>query len=59
MSEAEDHKEKMKALQKEQRQKVRAKLIDRGVLIVNTRSVVGIVIGAIYNSSRATAQTGQ
>ena len=36
MSESEDHKEKMKALQKEQRQKVRSKLIDRGVLIVNT-----------------------
>jgi len=36
MSESEDHKEKMKTLQKEQRQKVRSKLIDRGVLIVNT-----------------------
>jgi cob(I)alamin adenosyltransferase len=36
MSESEEHKEKMKAIQKEQRQKVRAKLIDRGVVIVNT-----------------------
>ncbi len=36
MSESEDHKEKMKAIQKEQRQKVREKLIDRGVVIVNT-----------------------
>jgi cob(I)alamin adenosyltransferase len=36
MSETDEHKEKMKALQKEQRQKVRDKLIDRGVVIVNT-----------------------
>jgi len=53
MSEAEEHKEKMKALQKEQRQKVREKLIDRGVVIVNTGDGKGKSSAAFGTSFRA------
>ncbi|MCM8531009.1 MAG: cob(I)yrinic acid a,c-diamide adenosyltransferase [Lentisphaeraceae bacterium] len=53
MSESEDHKEKMKALQKEQRNKVRAKLVDRGVLIVNTGDGKGKSSAAFGTAFRA------
>lgn len=53
MSEAEEHKEKMKALQKEQRQKVREKLIDRGVVIVNTGDGKGKSSAAFGTAFRA------
>ena len=53
MSEAEDHKEKMKAVQKEQRQKVREKLIDRGVVIVNTGDGKGKSSAAFGTAFRA------
>lgn len=53
MSEAEEHKEKMKAIQKEQRQKVREKLIDRGVVIVNTGDGKGKSSAAFGTAFRA------
>ncbi len=53
MSEAEEHKEKMKAVQKEQRQKVREKLIDRGVVIVNTGDGKGKSSAAFGTAFRA------
>lgn len=53
MSEAEDHKQKMKAIQKEQRQKVREKLIDRGVVIVNTGDGKGKSSAAFGTAFRA------
>ncbi|MCM8535518.1 MAG: cob(I)yrinic acid a,c-diamide adenosyltransferase [Lentisphaeraceae bacterium] len=53
MSKAEEHKEKMKALQKEQRQKVREKLIDRGVVIVNTGDGKGKSSAAFGTAMRA------
>lgn len=53
MSEAEEHKKKMKALQKEQRQKVREKLIDRGVVIVNTGDGKGKSSAAFGTAFRA------
>ena len=53
MSESEEHKEKMKALQKEQRQKVRQKLIDRGVVIVNTGDGKGKSSAAFGTAFRA------
>jgi len=53
MGEAEDHKEKMKAVQKEQRQKVREKLIDRGVVIVNTGDGKGKSSAAFGTAFRA------
>ena len=53
MSEAEEHKKKMKAVQKEQRQKVREKLIDRGVVIVNTGDGKGKSSAAFGTAFRA------
>ena len=53
MSESDDHKEKMKAIQKEQREKVRSKLIDRGVLIVNTGDGKGKSSAAFGTAFRA------
>ena len=53
MSESDNHKVKMKALQKEQRQKVREKLIDRGVLIVNTGDGKGKSSAAFGTAFRA------
>ena len=53
MSESDEHKEKMKAVQKEQRQKVRAKLIDRGVVIVNTGDGKGKSTSAFGTAFRA------
>lgn len=53
MSEAEEHKKKMKAVQKEQREKVREKLIDRGVVIVNTGDGKGKSSAAFGTAFRA------
>lgn len=53
MSEAEEHKEKMKKVQKEQRQRVREKLIDRGVVIVNTGDGKGKSSAAFGTAFRA------
>lgn len=53
MSESDEHKEKMKALQKEQREKVRNKLIDRGVIIVNTGDGKGKSSAAFGTAFRA------
>lgn len=36
MSDSEEHREKMKSLQKEQRAKVKERVVDRGVLVVHT-----------------------
>jgi cob(I)alamin adenosyltransferase len=49
----EKHKEEMQALQKEQRQKVREKLIDRGVVIVNTGDGKGKSSSAFGTAFRA------
>ena len=53
MSDAEEHKEKMKTVQKEQREKVREKLIDRGVVIVNTGDGKGKSSAAFGTAFRA------
>jgi cob(I)alamin adenosyltransferase len=53
MSNADNHKDKMKSLQKEQRQKVREKLIDRGVVIVNTGDGKGKSSAAFGTAFRA------
>ena len=53
MNEADEHKKKMKAIQKEQRQKVREKLIDRGVVIVNTGDGKGKSSAAFGTAFRA------
>ena len=53
MNDEEQHKEKMQALQKEQRQKVRQKLIDRGVIIVNTGDGKGKSSSAFGTAFRA------
>ena len=53
MSGSDEHKEKMKAIQKEQRQKVREKLIDRGVVIVNTGDGKGKSSAAFGTAFRA------
>jgi cob(I)alamin adenosyltransferase len=53
MNDEEKHKEKMQALQKEQRQKVRQKLIDRGVIIVNTGDGKGKSSSAFGTAFRA------
>ncbi|MCM8528840.1 MAG: cob(I)yrinic acid a,c-diamide adenosyltransferase [Lentisphaeraceae bacterium] len=53
MSEVDEHKKKMKAIQKEQRQKVREKLIDRGVVIVNTGDGKGKSSAAFGTAFRA------
>jgi len=52
MSEQE-HQDKMKKLQKEQREKVRSKLIDRGILIVNTGDGKGKSTAAFGTAMRA------
>ena len=53
MSNADNHKDKMKSLQKEQRQKVRETLIDRGVVIVNTGDGKGKSSAAFGTAFRA------
>ncbi|WDE97905.1 cob(I)yrinic acid a,c-diamide adenosyltransferase [Lentisphaera profundi] len=47
------HKEDMKKLQKEQREKVKSKLIDRGILIVNTGDGKGKSTAAFGTAMRA------
>lgn len=53
MNEAEEHKKKMQALQKEQRRKVSEKLVDRGVIIVNTGDGKGKSSAAFGTAFRA------
>ena len=48
-----NHKEKMKALQKEQREKVKSKTIDRGIIIVNTGDCKGKSTAAFGTAIRA------
>ena len=47
------HKDKMKKLQKEQRQKVRSKLISRGIIVVNTGDGKGKSTAAFGTAMRA------
>ncbi|MDD7986784.1 cob(I)yrinic acid a,c-diamide adenosyltransferase [Lentisphaera marina] len=48
-----NHKEEMKKLQKEQREKVKAKYIDRGILVVNTGDGKGKSTAAFGTAVRA------
>jgi cob(I)alamin adenosyltransferase len=50
---SENHKEDMKKLQKEQREKVKSKYIDRGILVVNTGDGKGKSTAAFGTAMRA------